>query len=168
MKSIKNFTVIVVLTALIVTGFSSCQKEEQYWVPGSFASIMNQYNSVLRIEQTNKMVVSSSFDSFYHQIEGWRNDFAIVFGEGKLIQTGDTDKSWEFNSQLVGEKLIISFYEGDSLPRPGQDPFPLTSLNGEYTLYHNVIAGRKSIAVVKDDWWPGSVSIAYTGFYIVF
>jgi hypothetical protein len=164
----KSIFVLVTLTALVVIAFSSCQKEEQYWVPGSFASVMNQYNSVLRIEKTNKMVVSSSHDAFYHQVEGWENDYAIVFSEGRLIQSGDTDKSWEFNSQLVGEKLIISFYEGDSIPRAGQDPFPLTSLNGEYTLYHNVIAGRKSIAVVKDDWWPGSVSTAFTGFYIVF
>jgi hypothetical protein len=168
MKSIKNFTVIVALTVLIVASFSSCQKEEQYWVPGNFSSVMTQYNSILRIDKTNKMVVSSSHDAFYHQAEGWKNDFAIVFSEGKLIQSGDTDKSWEFNSQLFGDKLIISFYEGDSIPRAGQVPFPLTELNGEYKLYHNVIAGRKSIAVVKDDYWPGSVSTVFTGFYIVF
>lgn len=169
MKKMKSIFVLVALTALIIACFSSCQKEEQYWVRGSFVSVMNQYSSILRIEKTNQMVVSSSHDTFYHQAEGWENDFAIVFGEGRLIQMGDSNDSWEFNSQLVGEDIMrISFYEGDSIYRAARPPFALTELNGDYKLYHNVIAGRKSLAVVKDDYWPGSVSIAFTGFYIVF
>lgn len=165
----KRFSLIVTLTALIVASFSSCQKEEQSWVRGNFSSVMNQYNSVLRIEKTDHLVVSSSHDAFYHQAEGWKNDFAIVFGEGKLIQTGDADKSWKFNSQLVGEDILrISFYEGDSISRAARPPFALIELNGDYELYHNVVEGRKSIAVVKDDYMSGSVSVFRTGFYIVF
>lgn len=169
MKKMKKFVAVVVLTTLIIAGFSSCQKEEQYWVRGSFSSVMNQYSSILRIEQTDQMVVSSSHDAFYHQAEGWKNDFAIVFGEGRLIQMGDSNDSWKFNSQLVGDDVLrISFYEGDSIQRPARPPFALTELNGDYKLYHNVLDGRKSIAVVKDDYMPGSVSVFKTGFYIVF
>ncbi|MDD3711217.1 MAG: hypothetical protein PHP37_01275 [Patescibacteria group bacterium] len=169
MKKMKSFSLIVALIAVIITVFSSCQKEEQYWVRGNFVSVMNQYNKILRIEKNDHLVVSSSHDSFYHQIEGWENDYAIVFSEGKLIQSGDTDKSWKFNHQLVGNDILrISFYDGDSIPRVGEESFPLTDLNGDYKLYHNVIAGRSSLAIVKDDYMPGSVSVFKTGFYIVF